>query len=370
MYIKQLKLIHFRNYAELDLNWGEGINCLFGKNGSGKTNLLDAIHFQALTRSFRTNQDKQAVQTNESFFLTEGRWQNQAKTFKVQCNFVKGKGKRILIDQQPVKRMSEHIGTIPLVAILPHDTELITDASSIRRRFLDMLISQYNKEYLQHLIQYERILSQRNALLKSFVQQSYDPEQLMLWDEQIIPHGIAIYKGRSEFIEEFRPLFTTYFHHIVSASEDPAIRYISQLKENSSEAWRALFDERREKDRQQLYTTGGIHRDDLKFEINQHSVRDYGSQGQQKTFAIALKMAQYILLSRHTNLGPVLLLDDIFDKLDENRLGQIANILDQEIDGQVFITDTTLERLKSVFSHVKNKSVSYFRVSEAKVSPY
>ncbi len=364
MHIKRLTLTQFRNYAELDTTFTRGINCILGPNGAGKTNILDAIHYLALTRGFRSSQDKQATKEGETFFLIHGVAASQEIDYNIQCNFVKGKGKKIIINQKPLKKSSEHIGRIPLVAILPNDTELIVGASAARRRFLDILISQYNSLYLDHLIQYDKIISQRNALLKQFAEQQYvDKEQLELWDMQLFPHGQIIHQERKQFIEDFLPIFSEYFHRIVDQSEDPQIIYKSHVETNTDEEWKQLFADRLLKDRVNLYTTGGVHRDDLTFVIDGQSVKNYGSQGQQKTFVIALKLAQYHLLSLRKRMAPILLLDDIFDKLDEYRLQRIAYLLDQEIQGQVFITDTSQERLSSVFTS-SERDVIFFHILE------
>jgi DNA replication and repair protein RecF len=370
MHISRLQLIQFRNYAELSLDFSPGINGITGPNGSGKTNLLDALHYLAFTRGFRSSSDQQAVQEGESFFFTLGMLQRADREEQIQCNFVKGKGKKLLVNQTPLTRMSDHIGEIPLVAVLPQDTELINGPSAGRRQFLDMLISQYDRAYLRHLIQYNRLLSQRNALLRLMGEQRYfDPEQVTLYDEQLIPHGQAIHAGREQFLADFLPVFARYFRRIVSEKEAPSLRYRSQLDQNTPEAWLALFADKLEKDRLNQYSSVGIHRDDLVFQIDEHSVRHFGSQGQQKTFVIALKLAQYELLAELTQRPPLLLLDDLFDKLDRHRLGQIADLLLEEIRGQVFITDTAHERLASLFPSEAQRPVQFFSVKQGKVEP-
>ena len=370
MFISRLQLTYFRNYASLDSKFCEGINCIVGPNGAGKTNILDALHYLAFTRGFRNTQDKQAVQHGEQFFFNGGTLVRKRLKQEIACNFIQGKGKKILINQKPLSKMSEHIGRIPMIAMLPNDTELINGPSQARRRLLDMLISQYDMAYLKHLIQYEKILSQRNALLKLFAEhRRFDEEELSIWDAQLIPHGIGIYKGRQAFIENFQPLFKDYFNKIVSENEQPEIRYRSHIEANTPEAWKELLHQYREKDQANQYTVAGIHRDDLIFRINDQSVRNYGSQGQQKTFVIALKLAQYQLLEHQTQLPPILLLDDIFDKLDEQRLAQIGQILDLEIQGQIFITDTSQERLAGVFLSTKKTTVQFFQVESGTLKP-
>lgn len=370
MHIRKLSLTQFRNYDTLEMTCSSGINCIVGPNGAGKTNVLDAIHFLAFTRGYRTGSDRQAVKQGEDFFLNVAEIVQQPHDTQVQCNFIKGKGKKILVDQEVLKKMSEHIGSIPLVAMFPMDTELINGPSALRRKFLDMLISQYDPQYLRQLIQYDRILQQRNALLKLFGEQRrFSAEELSLWDMQLIPAGQYIYTSRQVFLEEFLPHFTKYFHQIVSEAENPTIDYKSQLTENTDEVWQALLDQYQEKDRVLQYSGAGIHRDDLVFKIDGKAVRNFGSQGQQKTFVISLKLAQYALLQKHAERQPILLLDDIFDKLDEHRLKEIAQLLDDHIEGQIFVTDTSYERLFDVFGKAEKKEVMFFKVADNQVMP-
>ncbi|MEL6190888.1 MAG: DNA replication/repair protein RecF [Bacteroidota bacterium] len=369
MYITELQLNQFRNYLQLELPFSSGINCIFGPNGSGKTNILDAVHFISLTKGFRNNQDKQAVQKSAPYFMIQAKVDDTHQTKTYQCNLVLGKGKKYLINKAPLTKMSEHIGTLPLVAILPNDTELISGPSVIRRKFLDMLISQYDRQYLAHLIQYEKLLAQRNAQLKMFAEQRYfDADQLELWDTQLIPHGIRIVEGRKQFIKDFIPVFTDFFHQIVAKNEVPEITYRSQVKENTIPGWLDLLLQNRDKDLANHYSGTGTHRDDLIFSIDEQSARNFGSQGQQKTFIISLKLAQYQLLAERSGKKPFLLLDDIFDKLDEHRLGRIAQLLASQIPGQVFITDTTFERLQMAFGDQTDTEVQYIKVINGQAS--
>jgi DNA replication and repair protein RecF len=363
--LTHLHLTQFRNYVELKLDFGRGINCLTGPNGAGKSNVLDAIHYLAFSRGFRNSQDQQAVQQGEQFFFNQGTFLRGEGQETIACNFIKGKGKKMLVNQSPLKRMSEHIGRIPLVAVLPPDTDLITGASADRRRFLDMLISQYDPAYLQHLIQYDRLLSQRNAQLRLFAEQGgFRADELAIWDLQLIPHGIAIQEKRLYFLEEFQKVFAEFFREIVSDQETPHIRYRSQVEDNTTAGWQEMWRQQLDKDRVNLYTYSGIHRDDLVFSINGRAVKNYGSQGQQKTFVIALKLAQYELLRQQTGISPLLLLDDLFDKLDTHRLHRIARMLDEEMDGQIFITDTSQERLAEIFGEVGKRELRFYAVEQ------
>ncbi|MCI4666700.1 MAG: DNA replication/repair protein RecF [Bacteroidia bacterium] len=374
MYLRQLQLIQFRNYDELLLSLSEGINCFTGANGAGKTNILDAVHFLAFTKGFRSSQDQQAVQKGADFFFNGGKLiRKTTKDGKeieksVQCNYQKGKGKKVMVDLQPLKRMSDHIGYIPMVSILPSDTDLINGPSAGRRQFMDMLISQYDQVYLRNLIQYNRVIDQRNALLRQFASQGgVDQDQLDLWNMQMVPLGIAIQKERARFTELFMPVFEDYFKKIVSEQEKPGIRYNPNIHDFTEEAWHKALKDKEARDLINQYTGLGIQRDDLVFQIDDRSVRNFGSQGQQKTFVISLKLAQYALLQNQKKLPPILLLDDIFDKLDKYRLAKIAGILDEDMEGQIFITDTSLERMKLVFAETLKK-VKFFEVQEGRIN--
>lgn len=367
MHIQSLQLTFFRNYEALQIDFAKGVNCITGKNGAGKTNILDALHFLSMTRGFRSSQDKQAVKEAESFFLIAGKWGKSEEIHHLQCNFMAGKGKKILLNGNPLEKFSEHIGNLPLVAVLPSDTELINGGGTVRREFVDSLISQYNRNYLQHLILYKKCLEQRNALLKSFGENRYfDKDQLALWNMQIIPAGRYIWAERQVFLKAFLPIFEKYFHQIVSAAEIPTISYESKIKENTAQEWHSLLEENEMRDRVNQNSSIGTHKDDWSFLIHDISAKHYGSQGQQKTFTIALKLAQYDLLAAQKGYPPLLLLDDIFDKLDNHRLESIAQILDKHIEGQVFITDTSHERLATVFANSK-REIKFFSVEKGQV---
>ncbi|MEO0469665.1 MAG: DNA replication/repair protein RecF [Bacteroidota bacterium] len=371
MHISRLQLTQFRNYDALALGFSPAINCLVGENGAGKTNVLDALHYLSFTRGFRNTQDQHAIQEGGDFFLNEGQVEKGDLSYQIQCNVVKGKGKKLIVNKDPLKKMSDHIGRIPMVAILPHDTNLIDGPAADRRKFVDQLISQYDPSYLRNLIQYEKILAQRNALLKYFGEHGgFDQEQIGLWDMQLIPNGIAIQEARGKFVEDFLPIFQHYFKAIVSErkNEVPNVRYRPSIKENTEAGWQNQLGAKMEKDRVNGYSSAGSHRDELIFSINHQSVRNFGSQGQQKTFVIALKLAQYQLLEQQARFSPILLLDDIFDKLDENRLQHIAHILDQEIKGQIFITDTSYDRLMIAFSESEQREVRFFSVMDGGVA--
>lgn len=324
----------------------------------------------AITRSFRSAQDGWMAMEGERGFFVGGKAYSDDMASQVAYSWEKGKGKNIKVNNGD-RKASEHIGDIPLVAILPDDTQLITGSGADRRKFLDVLLCQYSKPYLFHLTQYDKVLKQRNALLKSFHEMRYfDEEQLGLWDMQLIPHGIEIATYRKQFIQDFQPIFSKYFHYIVAQGEVPEIVYQSHLTENTEEEWKALLLEKREKDRVYQYSTAGVQRDNLQFRLNGQMIKNFGSQGQQKTFAISLRLAQYFLLKEQKQVSPILLLDDIFDKLDQYRLKQIAALVAGVLEGQVFITDTSLERLRKAFSEkTSDREVFFFQVEKGKIEP-
>ena len=370
MHFSHLKLVHFRSYQSLETDFGAGIQCITGNNGAGKTNILEAIHYLAMTRGWRGKTEKYALREGDQFFMVEGEITvSMHKSEKIQCNYQAAKGKKVLVDGQPLDRMSDHIGKIPLVSVLPQDTELIYDGPSVRRKFMDSVISQYDAGYLQDLILYGKILDQRNALLAAFAERGgYDASLLEPWDLQLIPAGQRIYNARKAFLADFEPLFLDYFRRIVSDKEVPVMAYESQIEQNTTAGWEAMLKKHRDQDRYSQRSSAGIHKDDLVFTINGQGVKYFGSQGQQKTFVISLMFAQCELLQGYKKIAPILLLDDIFDKLDLHRLRAIANILETRLLGQVFMTDTNLERVKDVFSEVKQRSISYFEVKKGKLN--
>lgn len=370
MHFADLHLTHFRNYAGLSARFSAGINVITGNNGEGKTNILEAIHFLSMTRGWHSKTEKYALKESEQYFIIEGILHEGDAIHNVQCNYLPPKGKKIILDKRPLQKMSDHIGRIPSVAVLPSDTQLIDGSPSVRRKFMDSLISQYSPAYLHQLITYEHALQQRNALLALMGERKrWDPEQLSLWNAQLIPPGIFISQQRRQFIERYAPIFLEYFHRIVSDREVPTLTLETQYERNDPDEWHLRFLADLDRDRYAARTGSGIHKDDLVLAIDGQPIRNYGSQGQQKTFVIALKMAQYELLAAEKGMAPLLLLDDIFDKLDMQRLQAIARMLDERVAGQVFITDTSLERCAKVFSAVKNRELKYFCVAGAQLSP-
>ena len=369
MHFSALKLTHFRNYAQLALDCGPGINCLTGNNGEGKTNVMEAVHYLCMTRGWAAKSERYALQEGMPYFSVEGQVQGAA-AMEVQCNYMPPKGKRILVDRRPLPRMTDHVGRIPVVTVLPDDTQLIHGTPGTRRRFMDALISQYAPSYLQALLAYEHALAQRNALLALLHERgAWDAEQVAWWTAQLIPQGRIIQQQRAAFLAAFEPIFLRYFHRIVSEKETPTLQLETQFTSDSAEEWQRRMQDSLPRDRHAQRTGVGTHKDDLVVTIGGQPVKNYGSQGQQKTFVIALKLAEYELLEGRCQTAPILLLDDIFDKLDAHRLAAIAGLLEDPIRGQVFISDTSLERIRGVFAHVKAREIRYFHVGQGCVTP-
>lgn len=348
MYLRKLIVTGFKNYAHREFIFSEKINCFVGNNGVGKTNLLDAIHYLSFCKSYFTSLDSQNIRHEDDFFALYGTYQRgDAARDVVQCIQKKNQRKRFLINKKEYERLADHIGNFPLVMISPYDRDLINDGSELRRKYIDSVISQFDKFYLDDLIHYNKALFQRNALLKSFGEQHYfDAVSLETWDEQMIGRGEQIFARRKTFLEQFIPLFQQYFRFLSNGSETVDIRYISQ---GSSATYRDAFNAAIAKDRAAQCCTMGVHKDDLEFMLDGYPVKKFGSQGQQKSFVIAVKLAQFEYTRNVKGYKPILLLDDVFDKLDDLRVSQLIKLVSENSFGQVFITDTSRDRIISIF---------------------
>jgi DNA replication and repair protein RecF len=348
MYLQKLILTGFKSYSQAEFEFSEKINCFVGNNGVGKTNLLDAIHYLSFCKSFFTSLDAQNIRHGDDFFAIHGHFQRGDDTTDlVQCIQKKNHRKRFLINRKEYERLADHIGNFPLVMISPYDRDLINDGSELRRKYIDSVISQFDKFYLDDLIQYNKALFQRNALLKSFGEHHFfDAIALETWDEQMIRLGEQLFLRRNSFLEQFIPLFQQYFRLLSNGSETVDIRYVSQCTGSS---YREAFKAAQSKDRLAQYTTMGIHKDDLDFTIDDYPVKKFGSQGQQKSFVIAVKLAQFDYTRNVKGFKPILLLDDVFDKLDDLRVAQLIKLVSENSFGQVFITDTSRQRIGSIF---------------------
>ncbi len=345
MYIRDLRLTNFKNYREAELRFTDKINCFVGSNGAGKTNLLDAIYYLSFCKSYFNPIDSQNIRHEEGFFAIHGIYlkNGDESTDKVSCVQKRNQRKQFMLNGKEYDRLADHIGLYPLVMISPYDRDLINEGSEVRRRYIDAVISQFDKIYLDDLISYNKALYQRNSLLKEFAERNYfDRNLLEIWDEQLIKFGTGIHLKRKNFIADFLPVFNQYFGIISGGREMVSIAYESQLHAHE---FSQLMQGSVQKDRALRHTSAGIHKDDLIFNIGSYPVKRFGSQGQQKSFVIAIKLAQFEYTRNIKGFKPILLFDDIFDKLDENRVTQLVQLVSQDSFGQVFISDTQYDRV-------------------------
>lgn len=359
MILKKIQLIGFKNYEQAEAEFADKFNCFTGNNGMGKTNMLDAIYYLSFCKSYYNPADNQNIKRNAPFFMIQGNYEFDSETFDVYCGLKRNEKKQFKLNKKEYQRLSDHIGLIPLVMIAPEDAELIHGGSEIRRKFIDGVISQYNKQYLEQLLKYNRVLLQRNALLKSFYERSYfDIASIEIYDEQLSASGNYIFQERRNFFNKFNAIFNLTHAELTEAKEQVKIVLNSSLMEHKMED---LLVKSLEKDRATHYTNVGIHKDDLIFEIESTPVKKFASQGQQKTFLVALKLAQYAFIAEVKNKKPILLLDDVYDKLDETRLKKIMQHISNDAFGQVFITDTHQIRMVEAIEETK-KIASFFNI--------
>jgi DNA replication and repair protein RecF len=354
MFLKKISLFNYKNISEATFDFDVKINCFVGKNGIGKTNVLDAIYHLAYGKSYFNPLAVQNIKHGEEFFVIDGEFDKANRNEQIVSSFKKGQKKILKRNGKPYEKFSDHIGFIPLVIISPADNDLIIEGSETRRKFIDSVISQLDASYLQHLIQYQKIISQRNALLKYFaLNHVFETDTLSIYNEQLNDLGQNIFEKRKQFIEEFLPIFNKHHHAITGAAEAVQLVYESHLFENNT---LTLLELNLAKDRALQYTSVGIHKDDLSFQIDHYPIKKFGSQGQQKSFLIALKLAQFEFVKKQSGEKPILLFDDIFDKLDETRVSKIVEMVNQEEFGQLFISDTHPERTENI---VKTTHQSY-----------
>jgi DNA replication and repair protein RecF len=367
MFLKQLSLINFKNYPELEAKFSQKINCFVGNNGVGKTNLLDAIHYLSFCKSFFNTIDSQNIRHHEGFFVIKGAFEKSGEDSEVYCGIKRNQKKIFKRNQKEYTRLSEHIGQYPLVMISPSDSELVYDSSEVRRKFLDGIISQYDKAYLERLISYNQVLKQRNALLKHFAEtRTFDSETLEIWDEQLVMHGKNILSSRQEFLRQFIPLFNEFYKFISNSRETVSLDYLNSLGERDFKT--ALLTSL-SRDRAVQYTTVGPHKDDLEFTLDQFSLKKFASQGQQKSYLLALKLAQFEFIKQQKNIRPLLLLDDVYDKLDEERFTKLLEMVSGDRFGQVFITDTHADRMNELLNERKIEH-KIFLVDPSSVKEY
>jgi len=402
MWIKQLSLTHFRNHEDTKSTFEEHINCLVGKNGSGKTNLLDGIYYLCIGRGAFSYTDTQHLQHGKTFFSLKGIFEKQGRNNTVQCIVEKGKPKIIKLNNKPYPKISEHVGNFPCVLLAPNDTDLIRETSELRRNFFDTIISQIHKNYIQLLIKQKLILRQRNQLLKDANQQErfLKKDVLEIYDEQLLPIFKEIHRFRNDFMTDFVPIFSEIYETL--ADEEMKINYRSHLeeeeiikeienrkienrKQNETEeieekppkkskrvkkeipSFESVFKANMLKDLILQRTEKGTHRDDYKFLLGKKTLKHYGSQGQQKSFVIALKLATFSIIYNQTNTKPILLLDDIFDKLDETRIENLLKLLNKSNFGQVFVTDARPERTRKLLDSF-GRPIAFFEVKDGTIS--
>lgn len=342
MRLKKLSLLHFKNIARQELEFCRGVNCLVGDNGAGKTNVMDAIYYLSMCKSSLPMTDTQSIRHGEEGFLVEGQYvSDEEKNERIVCSFTRKGGKVLKRNGKEYERLADHVGLVPAVIVSPADNALISDAAEERRRYLNACISQLDRPYLANVMRYNAVLAERNRLLKM----QPDETMLAIYDDQLTDYGTKIHAARQAFAERLQPVVAEYYRILSGDREEVEVHYKSELGERPfDEILRAA----RQKDLVNEYTTSGIHRDDLTLRIGGYPLRKYGSQGQQKSFLIALKLAQYAVVAEACGEKPILLLDDLFDKLDAGRVEQLIRLVSDEAFGQIFITDCNPTRLKSI----------------------
>jgi DNA replication and repair protein RecF len=360
MHLSKLHLLNFRNYHEADLNFLQQVIVFTGHNGAGKTNLLDAIHYLSFCKSFLNPVDSQNIREHEGFFVIQGNFQNNDREDTIYCGIKRAQKKQFKRNGKEYERLADHIGLLPLVVISPSDIALIHEGSEERRRFVDSVISQYDKPYLENLIRYNKLIQQRNAYLRAGNAAS---DLLDIWDEQLPEYAVPVFEARKAFLDRIKPLFSHYYQFISGTSETVELTYESQLFQ---EAFPELLRRSRERDKLLQYSTAGIHKDDLSMQINGFPLRKYASQGQTKSYLIALKLAQFDVMKDVKGVKPLLLLDDIFEKLDQERITQLMTLVNQHHFGQIFITDTHAERVAEILQGI-NCTFDHFAVENGTV---
>ena len=359
MFLKELSLTNYKNFESLKFSFDTKIICFVGLTGVGKTNILDSIYHLSYTKSYFNPIPSQNIKHGETFFFISGRYMIHDKEENILVSLKKGDKKIIKRNNKLYKKFSDHIGKIPLVLISPDDRNLIIEGSETRRKFIDGIISQTDKEYLNNLIDYNKTLKQRNALLKMFYDNSKNIRKTIdIYDRQLSSDAQKIYDKRREFLNEFIPIFKSRYKELSNDKENVEIKHSSDILPDKN--LYKLLKNSLEKDLRFQYTTKGIHKDDLNLSLDNFPIKKYGSQGQQKTFLIAMKLAQFDYLSK-LDSKPILLLDDIFDKLDDARVKQIINLVNQEKFNQIFISDTNKTRSENTIKKV-NKSYKIFEI--------
>lgn len=363
MILKRISILNYKNLEQVELDFSAKLNCFFGQNGMGKTNLLDAVYFLSFCKSAGNPIDSQNIRHEQDFFVIQGFFEASDKTpEEIYCGMKRRSKKQFKRNKKEYSRLSDHIGFIPLVMVSPADSELIAGGSDERRRFMDLVISQYDKEYLDALIRYNKALAQRNTLLKS--DQPVEEELFLVWEEMMAQAGEVVFRKREAFISEFIPIFQSFYSYISQDKEPVGLTYESHARNASL---LEVLKESRTRDKIMGYSLRGIHKDELNMLLGDFPIKREGSQGQNKTYLVALKLAQFDFLKRTGNTVPLLLLDDIFDKLDASRVEQIVKLVAGDNFGQIFITDTNREHLDRILYKV-GSDYKMFRVENGQIN--
>lgn len=364
MWLKRISILNYKNLEQAELLFSRKMNCIIGKNGMGKTNLMDAVYYLSFCKSATNPIDSQNIRHNQDFFVVQGFYEtDDGEPEEIYCGLKRRQKKQFKRNKKEYSRFSDHIGLIPMVMVSPADTQLIAGGSEERRRFMDVVISQYDRAYLEALIRYNKALLQRNTLLKADMEP--EEELMMVWEEMMAAAGELVYRKRREFIDEFIPVFQSYYSYISQDQEQVSLAYQSHAEQGDL---LSLLRESRQRDRIIGYSLKGVHKDDLIMQLGDFPIKREGSQGQNKTYLIALKLAQFEFLKRtgsHTT--PLVLLDDIFDKLDASRVEQIVKLVAGDSFGQIFITDTNRDHLDKILKKIEG-DYKLFEVEEGQVA--
>lgn len=356
MYLTKLSLINFKNLAQEELSFEKGINCFVGDNGTCKTNIVDAVYYLSMCKSSLAMSDIQCTRHGEPFFVLDGEYHHdEGRKEQITCTYQRGAQKVLKRNGKAYERLADHIGLIPVVVVSPADSSLISDSADERRRYLNAFISQLDRGYMEAAMRYNSTLAMRNSYLKT----GSDEAMLAIYDQQLCAPANTIYNARKAIIEEMIPLVREYYKALSDDHEQVELSYHSELNKASLEE---LLLASRERDRVLSFTSCGVHRDDMSFTIGGYMLRKYGSQGQQKSFLVALKLAQYAIIARRCGEKPILLLDDLFDRLDESRVERLISLVSGEDFGQIIITDCNEERMRSILDRT-NCNYKLFNVT-------
>ena len=352
MILKRISILNYKNLEQVELDFSPKMNCFIGQNGMGKTNLLDAVYYLSFCKSSANPIDSQNIKHNQDFFVVQGSYlTDEGEPEEVYCGLKRRQKKQFKRNKKEYSKLSDHIGLIPLVMVSPADSELILGGSEERRRFMDVVISQYDREYLSTLIRYNKAMAQRNTLLKAEVE--LDDELMNVWEEMMASAGEVVFRKRNDFINEFIPTFQSFYSYISQDQEVVNLSYESHAMQGNL---LQIIRESRQRDRIMGYSLKGIHKDDLVMQLAEYPIKREGSQGQNKTYLVALKLAQFDFLRRTgSNTTPLLLLDDIFDKLDASRVEQIVKLVSGDKFGQIFITDTNRDHLDKILRKIEGE---------------